>query len=195
MRWDKNCSCGVDQILEAAFASGRLPLRGCLAGAIRNRNKDFPFIAIFPQARKEESWTAGSAGGERAVAILNQVMKDYLIDADRVILTGMSMGGEGTWSLAAADPQRWAAIVPICHGGNTATAARLRDVPCWCFDGDADKAIPIQESRKMIQAIKDAGGRPLFKELSGIDHAYCADRAYAIPDLYEWLLLQNRQQR
>jgi thiol-disulfide isomerase/thioredoxin/dienelactone hydrolase len=174
---------------------GWLPLRGCLAAAIQNRNEDFPFIAIFPQAHKGESWAAGSAGGERAVAILNQVMKDYRIDADRVTLTGMSMGGEGTWSLAAADPQRWAAIVPICGGGNKATAARLKDVPCWCFHGDADKVIPIQESRKMIQAIKDAGGRPLFQELSGIDHNSCANHAYAIPDLMEWLLLQSRRLR
>ena len=179
----------------AGGSDGRRPLRLGLAPAIRKRNEDSPFIAIFPQARKEENWKAGSPGGERALAILNQVMKDYRIDADRVCLSGMSMGGQGTWSLAAADPQRWTAIVPICHGGNTATAARLKDVPCWCFHGDADKVIPIQQSRDMIQAIKDAGGRPLFQELSGVDHNSCADHAYAIPDLFDWLLQQNRGRR
>lgn len=181
-------------------SDGRLHLGLGLAPAIRKRNEDFPFVAIFPQARKGEGWKgegwkAGSPGGKRALAILDQVMKDYRIDADRVCLSGMSMGGEGTWSLAAADPQRWAAIVPICHGGNTATAARLKDVPCWCFHGVADKVIPIQRSRDMIQAIKDAGGQPLFWELSGVDHASCADHAYAIPDLIEWLLQQNRRRR
>ena len=133
--------------------------------------------------------------GRGAIAILNRVMEAYRIEADRVTLTGVSMGDEGTWSLAAADPQRWAAIVPVCHGGETATAAQLRDVPCWCFHGDADKVIPIQRSREMVQAIKDAGGRPLFQELSGVDHNGCVDRAYAIPDLYEWLLQQSRRRR
>src|SRR5438876_3546818 len=99
---------------------------------------------------------------------MNQVQSDFRIGADRISLTGLSMGGEGTWSLAAADPGRWAAIVPICHGGNTKTAARLKGVPCWCFHGDADKVIPVQRSREMVQAIAEAGGQPLYEELSGV---------------------------
>jgi len=105
------------------------------------------------------------------------------------------MGGQGTWSLATADPKRWAAMVPICHGGNTKTAARLKDVPCWCFHGDADKMIPAQLSREMVQAIKDAGGRPLYQEFIGVGHDTCADRVYALADLYEWMLLQNSRKR
>lgn len=102
------------------------------------------------------------------------------------------MGGQGTWSLAAADPKRWAAIVPICHGGDAKSAARLKDIPCWCFHGDADKVIPVRQSREMVEAIKDAGGRPLYQEFIGIGHDESADHTYALPDLYEWLLLQNR---
>ena len=83
-----------------------------LAKAIRKKNEDFPFIVIFPQAREGEDWTAESAGGKRAIAILTEVQKDYRIDTDRVSLTGLSMGGQGTWSLATADPKRWAAMVP-----------------------------------------------------------------------------------
>jgi predicted peptidase len=79
--------------------------------------------------------------------------------------------------------------------GEPASAARFKDVPCWLFHGDADKASPIQQTRDMIQAIKDAGGRPLFQELCGVDHNSCADHAYAIPDLYEWLLQQSRRRR
>ncbi len=174
---------------------GQLPIKYGLAKAIRAKREDFPFLVIFPQARGGEDWTAESVGCKRALAILDQVQADYRIDADRVSLTGHSMGGQGTWSLAAANPKRWAAIVPVSHGGDTKSAARLIDIPCWCFHGDADKMIPVQQSREMVQAIKDAGGRPLYQEFSGVGHNDGADRAYSLPDLYEWILLQNRAKR
>jgi thiol-disulfide isomerase/thioredoxin/dienelactone hydrolase len=178
-------------------ADGRLPSRDgyALAKAIRDRGGDFPSIVIFPQAREGEDWTAESSGGKHALAILDQIQKEYRIDTNRLYLTGLSMGGQGTWSLAAAEPHRWAAIVPICHGWKPDMAARLKDIPCWCFHGDADKVIPVQQSREMIRAIQNAGGRPLYQEFAGVDHDGCAERAYALPDLYEWLLLQSRAQR
>jgi thiol-disulfide isomerase/thioredoxin/predicted esterase len=174
---------------------GQLHLRSGLAKAIRAREADFPFLAIFPQAREGEDWTAGSSGGRRALAILERVQADYRIDADRIVLTGVSMGGEGTWSQAIARPERWAAIVPICHGGDTKAAAGLKDVPCWCFHGDADKMIPVRQSREMVHAIQEAGGHPLYQEFPGVGHDDCADRAYATPDLIEWMLLQKRRKR
>jgi thiol-disulfide isomerase/thioredoxin len=174
---------------------GKLPIKYGLAKAIRERQEDFPFIAIFPQAREGENWTAESASGKRALAILEQVQMDYRIDADRVSLTGHSMGGQGTWSLAAADNRRWAAIVPVSHGGDTKSAPRLIDIPCWCFHGDADKVISVQQSREMARAINEAGGRVLCQEFGGVGHNEAADSAYALPDLYEWLLLQNRAER
>lgn len=179
----------------ARGSDGQLPVRGGLAKAIKAKNEEFPFIVIFPQAHEDENWGAESEGGKRALAILNQVLKDYRIDEERISLTGVSMGGFGIWSLAVSDPKRWASIVPICHGGDTNTAARLKDVPCWCFHGDADKVIPVQRSREMVEAIQKAGGRPLYQEFPGIDHNSCADRVYAMNDLYEWMLLQNRAKR
>ena len=178
-------------------SDGRLPVRNGygLAKAIRDKNEAFPFIVIFPQAREEENWTAESAGGQRALAILKHVQSEYRLDPNRIALTGLSMGGAGTWSLAAADPHRWSAIVPICHGGKTSVAARLKDLPCWCFHGDADQVIAVERSREMVRAIQDAGGRPLYQELTGVDHDGCADRVYAMPELYEWLLLQDRTKR
>ncbi len=174
---------------------GQLPLRHGLARAIRASRETFPFIAIFPQAREGESWMAESPGGKRALAILVQVHADYRIDPDRISLTGHSMGAQGTWSLAAAEPDRWAAIVPVSHGGDTTAAARLMEIPCWCFHGDADKMIQVQQSRDMVLAIEKAGGHPMYQEFSGADHDDAAARAYALPDLYEWMLLQNRSQR
>ena len=174
---------------------GRLAVKYGLAKSVRERGEDFPFLVVLPQAREGEDWTAESGGGRRALAILDRVQQDYRTDADRVVLTGVSMGGQGAWSLAAADPGRWAAIVPVCHGGDANSAARLKDIPCWCFHGDADKTIPVQQSRDMVQAVQDAGGRPLYQELPGVGHNDCPDRAYALPDLWEWLLLQNRTRR
>ena len=120
---------------------------------------------------------------------------DYRVDTNRLYLTGVSMGGYGTWSLAAAEPRRWAAIVPVCHGWKPELAVKFKDVPCWCFHGDADRMIPVQQSREMVQAIKDAGGRPLYTEFGGVNHNKCADRAYDMPELYEWLLSQNLAKR
>jgi acetyl esterase/lipase/thiol-disulfide isomerase/thioredoxin len=174
---------------------GRAHLEHGLARAIRARNLGFPFLVVFPQARQGEDWLAGTPGGRRALAILAQAQKDYRIDPDRIALTGVSMGGAGTWSLAAADPKRWSAIVPICHGGDIATAAKLVGIPCWCFHGTTDRMIPPQQSRDMVAAITKAGGRPLYQELAGVGHNDCAERVYAMDDLYEWLFSQKRSRR
>ncbi len=174
---------------------GRSQTASGLAKAIREKNENFPFLAIFPQAREDENWRPGSAGGKLALAILEQVQSEYRIDPDRITLTGVSMGGQGTWSLAAAEPDRWSAIVPICHGWRPDQASRLKAVPCWCFHGDADEMIPPSQSREMVRAIQEAGGKPLYQEFPGVDHNHSADHAYAIPELFEWLLLQNRARR
>jgi predicted peptidase len=175
----------------ATGTDGRVQVKGALAEAIRRREKSFAFIALFPQSQ-EGSWQAGTKDGKRALAILDEVASDFRVDEKRVYLTGLSMGGEGTWSLAAAHPARWAAIVPICGGGDPNTAAKFKDVPCWCFHGDADKVIPPARSRVMIRALKEAGGRPLYHEYPGLGHN-AWDRTYAMADLYEWLLLQKRK--
>jgi acetyl esterase/lipase len=172
---------------------GRTHVESGLAAAIQARN--LPVLVVFPQARQDEDWLAGTSGGRRALAILKQAESEYRIDRDRVALMGVSMGGQGTWSLAAADPARWSAIVPICHGGDTTTAAKLVAVPCWCFHGADDRMIPPQQSREMVAAITDAGGRPLYQELPGVGHDDCAAHVYAMDDLFEWLLTQNRSGR
>lgn len=168
---------------------GKGQVAGMLAKAIRDREKTFEFVAVFPQSHLG-SWLAGSKDGKRAVAILDEVLKTYKTDPKRVYLTGPSMGGEGTWSLAAAHPKRWAAIVPLCGGGDPKAAVKIKHIPCWCFHGDADKMIEVQQSRRMVRALKDAGGRPLFHEYPGVGHN-CWDKTYANPDLYEWLLEQK----
>ncbi len=157
-----------------------------LAKAIRNQKDDFPFIAVFPQSQKG-GWSAASPEGKRAVAILDEVLAGYKTDKKRVYLTGLSMGGFGTWSLAAAYPDRWAAIAPICGGGNVKDAAKIKDIPCWCFHGDADTAVKVERSREMIKALKAAGGSPRYDEYPKVGHNSW-DRAYGNPELYSWFL-------
>jgi predicted peptidase len=150
---------------------------------------NFPFIAVFPQSQKR-SWQAGGADAKRALSILAEVQQSYKVDSKRIYLTGLSMGGFGTWSLAAAFPERWAAIAPICGGGDPKTAEKIKHIPCWCFHGDADKAVNVSQSRNMIEALKKVGAEPHYTEYEKVGHNSW-DRAYATAELFEWFLKQK----
>jgi len=117
-------------------------------------------------------------------------MKEFKVDAKRQYLTGLSMGGYGTWSIAPTTPTRWAAIVPVCGAGNPADAEKIKDIPCWCFHGDEDKAVNVEGSRKMIAAIEKAGGKPKYTEYPKVGHNSW-DMAYGTDELYKWLLEQK----
>jgi predicted peptidase len=174
-----------------------------LGPAVKKREKTFPFLVIFPQSQKQTwpidvnnreelrgilaTWSDQDAEGQRALGMLAEVEKSYRVDPERVYLTGISMGGFGTWTLAASHPDRWAAMVPICGGGDPKTADTIKDIPCWCFHGDVDEAVPVDRSRTMMRALWAAGGHPNYTEYPGIGHNSW-DKAYATPDLYEWLL-------
>lgn len=165
-----------------------------LGNAIRKQEKSFPFFAIFPQASEQIAvrgkWAFGSPDSERAMAILENTKKAYKIDSKRIYLTGLSMGGYGTWSWAQGKPELWAAIVPICGGGDPASAEKIKNIPCWCFHGDADKAVPVERSRAMMEALKKAGGKPKYDEYPGVGHNSW-DKAYGNPELYSWILEQR----
>jgi predicted peptidase len=162
-----------------------------LGPAIKKQEKTFPFFALFPQSQKG-TWRAGTEDADRALAILAAVQKQYKIDGKRVYLTGLSMGGSGTWSLAVKYPERWAAIVPVCGRGDPTKAAAIKDVPCWCHHGDEDMAVKVTLSQKMIEALKAAGGKPKYSEYPGVGHN-CWDRAYGNKELYVWLLEHKRK--
>jgi predicted peptidase len=157
-----------------------------LGKAIRDKNGNFPFITIFPQSQKG-GWKAESAEGIAALAILDEVQKNYKTDPKRVYLTGLSMGGSGTWSLAAAHPDRWAAIAPICGRGNLNDADKIKNLPCWCFCGDKDNPKLVENNRALIKALKDAGGSPRYSEYPFVGHNSW-DCAYVTPELYTWFL-------
>ena len=170
---------------------GQMPVNVGIGPAIKKQEKTFPAIVLIPRA-EGFGWGADTANAKRALAMLDEVMKEYKGDPKRVYLTGLSMGGMGTWSLAAAHPDRWAAIVPICGRGDVKTAEKFKDIPCWCFHGDADTAVKVEGSREMIDAIKKAGGSPKYTEYPGVPHNSW-DKAYGTDELYTWLLEQKKK--
>jgi predicted peptidase len=169
----------------------KMPVEVGIGPAIKKREKTFPFLTIIPQA-PTFGWGAESVGGKLALAILEEVEKNYSVDKKRIYLTGLSMGGMGTWSHAVATPDKWAAIVPICGRGDPSKAEKIKDLPCWAFHGDADEAVKVSGSRDMIEAIKKAGGTPKYDEYKGVGHNSW-DKAYATDELYEWLLKQSKK--
>ena len=116
--------------------------------------------------------------------------KEYSIDPQRIYLTGLSMGGYGTWDLLARKPDLFAAGVPVCGGGDESTAEKFAKVPVWVFHGDKDTAVPVGRSRTMVEALKKAGGHPKYTEYAGVGHNPW-DKAYADPKLMNWLFKQK----
>jgi predicted peptidase len=167
-------------------SDGRKQVAVGLGPAIKKSERAFGFIAVFPQSQKR-SWQASSEDGQRALGILDEVTAAYRVDAKRVYLTGLSMGGYGTWSLAAKYPDKWAAIAPVCGGGNPENAERIKNIPCWCFHGSVDASVNVEKSRQMIAALKAVGAKPKYTEYPGVGHK-CWDKAYGTPELYTWFL-------
>jgi predicted peptidase len=176
---------------ETKGESGKQPVDVGIGPYIRKNEKTFPYIVVFPQAQ-EKGWRPKGINGELALGMLDTTLKEYKIDANRVYLTGLSMGGFGTFNFAAAEPQRWAAIVPICGGGNTDWAEKIKDIPCWVFHGAVDPTVNVSKSRDMVEALKKAGGSPKYTEFPKAGHN-CWDQAYATPALWTWLAEQKRK--
>ncbi len=146
----------------------------------------FPFVTIIPQART--MWW-GDEDALVVFAILEHVLREYRTDRDRVYLTGFSMGGFGTWELAVARPDVFAALIPICGKVqfDPEMLVNIRHLPIWAFHGRLDKHVPVSGSREAIEALKKLGANPKYDEYEFDDH-YCWDETYANRDLWHWLL-------
>jgi len=178
--------------------------------AIRWHVERFPAVVILPQARPEGSW-ANDAMEAYVMAALDEVLATLPTDPNRVLLTGLSMGGYGTWNLAAQHPDRFAALGVICGGivsperwtvplarpvpGGADPyawyAARVKHLPIQVFHGDQDTAIPVEESRRMVEALRAAGADVQYTELLGVGHN-AWDPAYGNISFLEWLWAQRR---
>lgn len=153
---------------------------------------DFPAIVVSPQAPENDWWPHRVRD---LLALLDDITARYNVDEDRVYVTGLSMGGYGTWALLQADAQRFAAAIPICGGGNPVLAGynrALRSLPVWVFHGEADSVVPVQESIDMVEAIRAAGGESIeLTTYPGVDHDSWT-QTYDNPEVWEWLWHQRR---
>src|SRR5437763_1784726 len=115
--------------------------------ALRLYPERYPAIVVMPQCASNHHWSDQMA--EFALKALDQTLAEYSGDRDRLYLTGLSMGGYGSWEMAAAHPDMFAAVVPICGGADPKTVAgKLKDLPVWAFHGDADPAVPVARGRE-----------------------------------------------
>ncbi len=146
------------------------------------------FRVISPQNPPGSSWVQLL---DDLRALLEDAFGRYPVDRTRVYLTGLSMGGYGSWYLASAYPELFAALVPICGGGDTSEACNLKDIPTWAFHGEKDDVVPPSESVEMVEALKQCGGDVRLTLYPDLGHNSWT-RAYNDMELYSWLLRQKK---
>lgn len=208
-QWNKHSTWPVILALHGAGErgdDGLLQTDVGLGHAVRqNVSAWSKFIIVMPQCRKEHFWTQPDME-QVALAALERSIKEFHGDRSRLYLTGLSMGGYGTWSIASHHPQMFAALVPICGGIEAPrnlpalktdlasdydpyrdTAQKIGKIPTWVFHGADDPVVPVAGSQKIVEALKGVGADVRYNEYPGVQHNSW-DKAYAEPGLPEWLL-------
>jgi len=148
--------------------------------------RPFPFILVAPQVPEGMAWDSDGLEALRA-----DLVARLPIDPERVVLTGMSMGGYGTWNYAVDYPDRLAAIAPVCGSGDSDRAERIVHLPVWAFHGALDNVVPPAGDQEMVTAVNAAGGQAKFTLYPDVGHN-AWDPAYVDPALYAWLMAQRR---
>jgi antitoxin component YwqK of YwqJK toxin-antitoxin module/poly(3-hydroxybutyrate) depolymerase len=159
---------------------------------IEQENKEYPFIIISPQCPIDREWTTE----DWFAPLLSEIEKKYRFDQNRIYLTGVSMGGEGTWYTATRHPERFAAIAPIC--GPTIQlnlprkAYKIKHIPTWVFHGAKDNNVPLIESEIMVKSLKKYNGNVKLKIFPNIGHSTFTAEVYNLPFLYEWFFSHKK---
>ncbi len=164
---------------------------------------DVPAFILAPQCPAEAKWVdipwnrllermpeAPSAPMRLVIELMDALIAEYPIDEGRIYVTGLSMGGYGTWDIVQRVPGRFAAALPICGGGDPAQAARIRHVPIWAFHGSNDTIVPLRQTLDMIDALEAAGGSPSYTVYGGVGHDAWS-RTYSNEDVLWWLFDQE----
>jgi len=124
--------------------------------------------------------------------LLEETLNALPVDRDRIYVTGLSMGGYGTWDIVSRMPERFAAAAPVCGGGDMQEAEKLTDIPVWAFHSVDDRTVPVERSRKMVMAIREAGGKCVrYTEYRDAGHGSWK-RAYRDPGFFAWMFAQER---
>lgn len=147
---------------------------------------DFQFIVVSPQAPENSAWESDVLN-----TLLDELFQQLPVDTDRVYLTGLSMGGYGTWSMATDHPDRFAAIAPISGAGDPDRACLLKSLPIWAFHGQNDPYVYLKDDQDMVDAVKECGGDVKFTIYPDAGHDVWT-RTYSNPELYQWFLDHQR---
>lgn len=156
---------------------------------------NFPFIIVAPQCPPGQIWE-----NEPLLQLLDSIGQQYAVDPKRVYLTGLSMGGYGTWKLGLQHPERFAALVPICGGGNMIDVVlgprdqpdEFKRLPIWAFHGAKDEVVPLTESERMVKQLQKLGVKNVKLTIYPEANHNSWTETYNNPELYEWLLKQSR---
>ncbi len=151
--------------------------------------QDMPFIVIAPQCPKKQWWPMKNT---ELLQLIESVKEKYPVDVNRIYCTGLSMGGFGTWSLAIERPDLFAAIAPICGGGDSTKVCAIKDVPTWVFHGAKDTVVPIEKSQVMVDSLQACGGNVKFTIYPDATHNSWTE-TYDNPEFYEWLLSHTKK--
>jgi predicted peptidase len=159
------------------------------------QKQEFPFIIVSPQCPTDGRWE-----DDALLGLMDDIIKRHRVDTNRVYLTGLSMGGFGTWSLGMKHPERFAAIAPICGGGETIDillesrrkASALKTLGVWAFHGAKDPAVAVAESQRMIDALRAAGCKDVELTIYPEAQHDSWTETYNNPKLFEWFLAHER---
>jgi predicted peptidase len=164
----------------------------------------FPCFVAAPQCAGNDKWADVEWGAPShtqaekptesmrlVMEMVPAVLREFPVDAKRLYVTGLSMGGYGTWDLVMRQPAVWAAAVPVCGGADDSKAAAIAKLPVWVFHGGNDGVVKTARSRNVVEALTKAGGSPKYTEYPGVGHDSW-NKAYAEPELLPWLFSQKR---
>lgn len=171
----------------------RVAIHGPLSHVKQGTN--FPFIIVAPQCPAGQLWES-----EPLLQLLDKITASHNVDTNRIYLTGLSMGGFGTWKLGLTYPEKFAALAPICGGASTIDVIigtwdkrkHLEKLPIWAFHGAKDEVVPLDESERVVNSLKRAGLKNVKLTVYPEEKHDSWKPAYADPKFYEWLLHQKR---
>ena len=160
---------------------------------IAKKGKHFPFVIVSPQCPENDWWNSESQI-DVLNALLDDIVSQYQIDKDRIYITGLSMGGYGTWQLALDYPNRFAAIAPICGKGTPEDAGKIKHLPVWVFHGAKDDVVPLKHSEEMVDALKKIGENVKFTVYPDTGHDSWTE-TYNNSELFDWFLKHRRSKK
>jgi predicted peptidase len=158
-----------------------------------------PAFVVAPQIPGGRAWAAPGSDqpapyAALALELVAALSKEFAIDADRIYVTGQSLGGRGAWDLVSKRPGYFAGAIPVCGDGNTTRIRAAKDVAIWAFHGAQDPVVPVAGSRDLVAALKAAGSRVKYTEYPDVEHDAWV-RAFAERELPDWLFAQKRKGR